>query len=66
MTLLRFSGIKPDAMLGSLMGEVAAAHCAGVIALEDAVKVIQCQSRSQAKVIGREMVVVGNISVKEI
>jgi acyl transferase domain-containing protein len=35
-------GIKPDAVMGQSMGEVAAAHIAGALSLPDAVKVI-CQ-----------------------
>ncbi|XP_023596351.1 probable polyketide synthase 1 [Trichechus manatus latirostris] len=66
VTLLKFWGIEPNVMLGFSVGEVAAAHCAGVISLEDAVKVIHFRSSLQAKVVGGKMVVVGNIPVEEI
>lgn len=38
-------GIKPDAVVGHSMGEVAAAHVAGILSLEDAIQVICCRSR---------------------
>lgn len=66
VSILKFWGVVPNAILGSSVGEVAAAHCAGVISLEDAVKVIHCRSKSQAKVSGGKMLVVGNIPVEEI
>lgn len=56
-TLLKYWGTVPNAILDSSVGEVAAIHCAGVISLEDAVKVIHCQSRLQAEVVGGKMVV---------
>ena len=65
-TLLKSWGIAPDAILGSSVGDVAAIHATGVISLEDAVKLILCQSRLQAEVIGGKMVVVGNIPTEDI
>lgn len=65
-TLLQYWGIKPIAAVGHSVGEVAAAHCAGVISLEDAVKVIYHRSRLQAKVTGGAMLVVSNIPVQEV
>jgi acyl transferase domain-containing protein len=38
-------GIKPDAVVGHSMGEVAAAHVAGILNLEDAVQVVCCRSQ---------------------
>ncbi len=38
-------GIEPDAVVGHSMGEVAAAHIAGILSLEDAVAVICRRSR---------------------
>uniref|UniRef100_A0A670J854 Malonyl-CoA:ACP transacylase (MAT) domain-containing protein n=1 Tax=Podarcis muralis TaxID=64176 RepID=A0A670J854_PODMU len=58
--------LQPIAAVGHSVGEVAAAHCAGLISLEDAVKVIYHRSRLQAKVTGGRMLVVGNIPVAEV
>ncbi|XP_028606069.2 mycocerosic acid synthase-like [Podarcis muralis] len=66
VTLLQHWGVKPIAAVGHSVGEVAAAHCAGLISLEDAVKVIYHRSRLQAKVTGGRMLVVDNIPVAEV
>ncbi|XP_061441804.1 mycocerosic acid synthase-like polyketide synthase [Rhineura floridana] len=66
VTLLQHWGIKPIAAVGHSVGEVAAAHCAGLISLEDAVKVIYHRSRLQAQVTGGRMLVVDNIPVQEV
>ncbi|XP_060104321.1 uncharacterized protein LOC132578381 [Heteronotia binoei] len=66
VALLQHWGMKPTTVLGHSVGEVAAAHCAGFISLEDAVKVIYHRSRLQAKVTGGRMLVVGNIPVQEV
>ncbi len=46
-------GLKPDAVLGHSVGEVAAAWAAGAFDLPDAVRLIHARSRSQEKVKGR-------------
>ncbi|XP_056656051.1 mycocerosic acid synthase-like [Monodelphis domestica] len=65
-SLLKFWGIKPATVIGSSIGEVAAAHCAGFLSLVDAVKVIHYRSMFQSKVVGGKMLVVGNIPIEEI
>ncbi|XP_056220382.1 uncharacterized protein LOC130161254 isoform X2 [Seriola aureovittata] len=65
-TLLRRWGVKPDAILGHSVGEVAAAHCSGLLSLEDAVKVIHVRSTLQSKVTGGKMLVIGNMAVSEV
>ncbi|XP_067417960.1 mycolipanoate synthase-like [Emydura macquarii macquarii] len=65
-SLLKYWGIKPVAAVGHSVGEVAAAHFAGFLSLEDAVKVIYHRSRLQAKVTGGRMLIVGNIPFQEI
>ncbi|KAK1172043.1 phthiocerol/phenolphthiocerol synthesis polyketide synthase type I PpsD-like [Acipenser oxyrinchus oxyrinchus] len=65
-SLLKHWGIKPDAIVGHSVGEVAAAHCSGLLPLHDAVKVIYFRSTLQSKVTGGKMLVVGNIPVSEV
>lgn len=65
-TLLMHWGVKPDAMLGHSVGEVAAAHCSGLLSLEDAVKVIYHRSVLQSRVTGGKMLVVSNMAVSEV
>ncbi|XP_072566992.1 phenolphthiocerol/phthiocerol polyketide synthase subunit C-like [Paramormyrops kingsleyae] len=64
--LLTHWGIKPDAIIGHSVGEVAAAHCSGLLSLEDTVKVIYYRSSLQRRVNSGKMLVVGNIEVSEI
>ncbi|XP_066483699.1 mycolipanoate synthase-like [Tiliqua scincoides] len=66
VTLLQYWGATPAAAVGHSVGEVAAAHCAGYISLEDAVKVIHHRSRLQTTVTGGRMLVVGNVPVEEV
>ncbi|XP_042366710.1 highly reducing polyketide synthase pks5-like [Plectropomus leopardus] len=65
-TLLRHWGVKPDAILGHSVGEVAAAHCSGLLSLENAVKVIYFRSTLQSKVTGGKMLVISNMAVSEV
>ncbi|KAL2085678.1 hypothetical protein ACEWY4_018998 [Coilia grayii] len=64
--LLKHWGIRPDAVLGHSVGEVAAAHCSGLLSLTDAVKVIYYRSALQGSVTGGKMLVVGNVAVADI
>ncbi|XP_029444503.1 highly reducing polyketide synthase PKS6-like [Rhinatrema bivittatum] len=66
VTLLNYWGIKPVSIIGHSVGEVAAAHCAGCLSLQDAVKVIYYRSTLQSKVTGGKMLVVGNVPVQEL
>ncbi|XP_063309222.1 phthioceranic/hydroxyphthioceranic acid synthase-like [Pelobates fuscus] len=66
VALLRHWGVKPDTIVGHSVGEVAAAHCSGLLSLQDAVKVIYYRSTLQSKVTGGTMLVVSNIPVTEI
>ncbi|XP_029935545.1 uncharacterized protein pks1 [Myripristis murdjan] len=65
-SLLQHWGIKPDAVLGHSVGEVAAAHCSGLLSLEDAVKVVHHRSTLQSKVTGGKMLVVSNVAVEKV
>jgi acyl transferase domain-containing protein/thioesterase domain-containing protein/SAM-dependent methyltransferase/acyl carrier protein len=51
--LWRSWGVEPDAVVGQSMGEVAAAHVAGALSLEDAAKIICLRSRLMRSVSGR-------------
>uniref|UniRef100_A0A4W4F424 Carrier domain-containing protein n=1 Tax=Electrophorus electricus TaxID=8005 RepID=A0A4W4F424_ELEEL len=64
--LLKHWGIRPVAVLGHSVGEVAAAHCSGLLSLNDAVKVIYYRSVLQNEVTGGKMLVVGNAAVSDI
>ncbi|XP_029003202.1 phenolphthiocerol/phthiocerol polyketide synthase subunit C isoform X2 [Betta splendens] len=64
--VLKTWGIKPDAVLGHSVGEVAAAHSSGLLSLEDAVKVLHHRSSLQSKVTGGKMLVVSNMAVEKI
>lgn len=64
--LFKHWGIKPDIVVGHSVGEVAAAHCSGLLSLQDAVKVIYYRSALQSKVMGGKMLVVGNLAVTDV
>ncbi|KAM9826825.1 phenolphthiocerol/phthiocerol polyketide synthase subunit C-like [Neosynchiropus ocellatus] len=64
--LLRHWGVKPGAILGHSAGEVAAAHCSGLLSLPDAVKVIHYRSQLQSTVTGGKMLVVSNMAVRDV
>jgi acyl transferase domain-containing protein/acyl carrier protein len=46
-------GITPDAVIGHSMGEIAAAHIAGVLTLEDAIQIVCSRSQLLKKVQGQ-------------
>lgn len=53
-------GIKPDAILGHSVGEVAAAHVAGALTLEDAIQLVFHRSRLQQQTAGQgKMLAIG-------
>jgi acyl transferase domain-containing protein len=51
--LWRSWGVQPDAVIGHSMGEAAAAHIAGALSLEDAIKVICLRSRLMRRASGQ-------------
>jgi acyl transferase domain-containing protein/acyl carrier protein len=58
-------GIEPHAVVGHSMGEVAAAHVAGILTLEDAVRVICRRSHLMCAAQGRGAMAVVDLSVPE-
>ena len=63
--LWRSYGITPDVMVGHSMGEVAAAHAAGILSLEDAVRVICRRSRLLRSTRGQGAMAVVELSFEE-
>ena len=64
--LWRSWGIEPKAVIGHSMGEVAAAHVAGVLTLEDAAKVICTRSSLMKTVSGQGgAMIVSELNVEE-
>ncbi|KAJ5369423.1 hypothetical protein N7509_014035 [Penicillium cosmopolitanum] len=58
-------GVAPDAIVGHSIGEVAAAHIAGALSLEEAVKVIYFRSQIQSQAAGVGAMLATGISSKE-
>jgi acyl transferase domain-containing protein/NADPH:quinone reductase-like Zn-dependent oxidoreductase/acyl carrier protein len=61
--LWRSWGIEPAAIVGHSVGEVAAAHIAGALSLEDAVQVIYHRSRLQQRVAGQGTMLAVDLSL---
>lgn len=64
-TLWRSWGIEPDALVGHSMGEVAAAHVAGVLSLEDTAQIICRRSKLLTHVSGRGAMAVVGLTVEQ-
>ncbi|HTN83970.1 MAG TPA: acyltransferase domain-containing protein, partial [Sorangium sp.] len=63
--LWRSWGVEPDAVVGHSMGEVAAAHVAGALSLDDAARVICRRSRLLRQVSGRGAMAVVELPLDE-
>ena len=63
--LWRSWGVVPEAVIGHSMGEVAGAHAAGVLSLEDAVRVIFHRSRLMQRATGQGKMAAVGISADE-
>ncbi|WP_257460225.1 type I polyketide synthase [Archangium lipolyticum] len=63
--LWRSWGIEPDAVVGHSMGEVAAAHVAGALSLEDAAAVICLRSRLLKRISGQGAMLATELSLAE-
>ncbi len=64
--LWRDFGVTPDVVLGQSMGEVAAAHAAGILTLEDAARVILTRSRLMRTTQGHGISAVVGLPVAEV
>ena len=51
--MLRSHGVKPSALAGLSMGEVAAAHIGGFLSIQDAFEIVCCQARLTARPLSR-------------
>ncbi|MGW4116845.1 SDR family NAD(P)-dependent oxidoreductase, partial [Actinosynnema sp. NPDC004786] len=51
--LWKSHGVVPDAVVGHSQGEIAAAHVAGILSLEDAAKVVALRAKALAPLAGR-------------
>ena len=63
--LWQSKGVFPDAVIGHSLGEVAAAHIAGIISLEDAVKIICNRSKLMKQVSGRGLMLATDLAYDE-
>jgi acyl transferase domain-containing protein/acyl carrier protein len=63
--LWRSWGIEPDAVVGHSMGEVSAAHVAGALSLDDAMRVICCRSRLMRLTSGRGKMATVELSLEQ-
>ncbi|XP_046333751.2 reducing polyketide synthase BOA6-like [Haliotis rufescens] len=59
-------GVKPAAVVGQSVGEVAAAHIAGILSLGEAVSVIYHRTNILSKAAGGKMLFVKNLDTKEV
>ncbi len=63
--LWRSWGVEPTAVVGYSLGEVAAAHVAGALSLDDAARVVCTRSRMLQKVRGQGTMVAAELSLAE-
>ncbi len=66
MRVLESKGLIADAVIGHSVGEVAAAWAAGVLSLEEAVKVIYHRSHAQGKTQGAGRMAAAGMSVEKV
>jgi len=59
-------GIRPNAVVGHSIGEVAAAHIAGILSLEDALKVVYHRSRIHQRMTGKGRMLAVRLSPREV
>jgi acyl transferase domain-containing protein/acyl carrier protein len=59
-------GVQPDAVVGHSQGELAAAHIAGILTLEDAARVVAVRSRLLRQCVGRGTMATVGLSLSEL
>ncbi len=59
-------GVEPDAVAGHSMGEIAAAHLAGALTLDDAARIICVRSSLMKQLSGRGRMALVDLSVEEL
>ncbi|WP_130800152.1 type I polyketide synthase, partial [Streptomyces otsuchiensis] len=64
--LWREHGVEPDAVIGHSQGEIAAAHLAGALSLEDAARVVTHRSRLLSRVVGQGAVASVSLPAHEV
>ncbi|WXB00245.1 SDR family NAD(P)-dependent oxidoreductase [Pendulispora brunnea] len=64
--LWRSMGIEPDAVVGHSQGEIAAAHVAGALSLEDAAKVVTLRSRALRQLAGKGAMAAVQLAADEV
>ncbi|MFE5393176.1 type I polyketide synthase [Streptomyces sp. NPDC056568] len=63
--LWREHGVEPEAVVGHSQGEIAAAHLAGALSLEDAARVVTHRSRLLSRVVGQGAVASVSLPAQE-
>ncbi|MCU1502025.1 MAG: Beta-ketoacyl synthase, partial [Ilumatobacteraceae bacterium] len=61
----RERGVEPDAVVGHSMGEIAAAHVAGILSLDDAATIICVRSLLLRRILGRGAMAVVDLPIDE-
>ncbi|MGW4211289.1 SDR family NAD(P)-dependent oxidoreductase [Lentzea sp. NPDC004789] len=65
-TLWQHHGVQPDAVIGHSQGEIAAAHIAGALSLEDSATVVALRSKAITRLAGTGGMVSVPLSVNEV
>ncbi len=64
--LWRSCGVRPAAVMGHSQGEIAAAHVAGGLSLEDATRVVALRSRALVRIVGRGAIASVSLAPQEL
>ncbi|HRI71706.1 MAG TPA: acyltransferase domain-containing protein, partial [Polyangium sp.] len=64
--MLRSWGIAPDAMIGHSVGEIAAAHIAGILSLDEAIRLVAIRGRIMQKATGMGKMVAVSMTAEQV